>query len=160
MQDLAVNGCDGVTCSVWQHVNTAFPQGSDQPQATATCFPGAYSSSALESLSCVGCKGLRSCFLGMLPGPSQPQEGVAGPQVQDWLPAVCHLSGLPQLDRPPHHDVGKVTVQCRTACDKVTLVLSTQTGLLELCIDGRSSAEGQRQAGTQHIRHAASQSHT
>lgn len=84
-----MNGCSGVTGDVWQHVNAA----SDD----ATVMGAALPPHALQSLSLVGCKAMRSCLLGLQPtagwdalSPLQPGG--------DWLPAACHLSGLSPSD--------------------------------------------------------------
>jgi hypothetical protein len=50
MQVLAINGCQGATADVWERLhNTGAPR------------------LALRSLSAVGCKSLRSCWLGLRP---------------------------------------------------------------------------------------------
>lgn len=96
-----MNGCSGVTGDVWQHVNAA-------SSASAAVVGGQFSQHApqhacqhapqhaLRSLSLVGCKGMRTCLLGLkpavgrdAPGPGQGQTGGG-----TWLPAACHLSGL------------------------------------------------------------------
>ena len=93
VQDLAINGCAGFTDAVWEHVNTPMPQDNDGSQAVQAA-QRADGSSALAFLSCVGCKAMRSCFLGMLPSPGKRSEGQPCYQVQEWVPARCHLSGM------------------------------------------------------------------
>lgn len=51
-QSLAVNGCSGANDSLWDRVNGA---------GTLT------SEHALQTLSCVGCRNLRSCRIGLKP---------------------------------------------------------------------------------------------
>ena len=90
LQDIAMNGCAEVTEDVWQHVNAT----SNQPVAVGAVPPPLpRPQHALQSLSLVGCKALRSCLLGLQPAagwdaltPMQP--------CGDWLAAACHLSGL------------------------------------------------------------------
>ena len=93
LQDIAMNGCSGVTGDVWQHVNAASSGsavvGGPFPQHTSQHAP----QHALRSLSMVGCKGMRSCLLGLMPAAGQNAIG-PGQAGGDWLPAACHLSGL------------------------------------------------------------------
>lgn len=49
VQTLAMNGCSGVTAAMWAGVN------------------GLQKQHALQTLSCVGCKSLRCCWLGLVP---------------------------------------------------------------------------------------------
>lgn len=90
-----MNGCSGVTGKVWQHVNAA----SSGPAAVLRA-PGAQHAPqhapqhALQSLSLVGCKGMRACLLGLTPATGWDTV-VPGQAPAEWLAAACHLSGLP-----------------------------------------------------------------
>ena len=86
-----MNGCSGVTEAIWEHVNTA-----SNPHAMMDDVqqPPHH---ALQSLSLVGCKSMRSCYLGLMPSSCQQSVGPEQPHGQShggWLPASCHLSGL------------------------------------------------------------------
>lgn len=86
-----MNGCSGVTGEVWQHVNAA----SSGPAAVLGA-PGAQRAPqhALQSLSLVGCKGMRACLLGLMPATGWDTLD-PGHTSGEWLAAACHLSGLP-----------------------------------------------------------------
>ena len=86
LQDVAMNGCSGVTGNVWQHINAA-------SSASAAVVGGSFPQHALQSLSLVGCKGMRTCLLGLKPAAGWDVSGPGRP-VGDWLPAACHLSGI------------------------------------------------------------------
>lgn len=90
---LAMNGCIGATDTIWQSMNFPRQRGSSQaPPASQQEQPH-----ALQHLSCVGCKRMRSCFLGMLPGLNSFDHRQGLHEVQHWFPATCHLSGLESL---------------------------------------------------------------
>lgn len=101
-----MNGCSGVTGDVWQHVNAASSGsaavgGELSPQhATPQLAP----QHALRSLSLVGCRGMRTCLLGLKPAAGQDALRLGQPDGGwNWLPAACHLSGLslpPNCSRP------------------------------------------------------------
>lgn len=154
VQELAINGCSGVTDAVWQHLSTpmqlqgssqapaavqsgqdlSFPtqqqglptqhqdvprhqqglpmqqqgvptqqqgvptqqQGLPRQQQGLSQLPAALQSGqhhALQFLSCVGCKNLRSCYLGMVPSSANPLQAQPQHQTQDWVFARCHLAG-------------------------------------------------------------------
>jgi len=86
-----MNGCSGMTDIVWQHVNV--------PEASQTTSEAADASHALghalQSLSLVGCKSLRCCYLGVVPEPSVDLLSLSQHLQQpiSWMPARCHLSG-------------------------------------------------------------------
>lgn len=69
LEVLAINGCPGVTDGLWAHVNALPGEPAAEPSAPLS----------LRSLSCVGCKKLRVCQIGMaqLPGPDAQQRGSA-----------------------------------------------------------------------------------
>ena len=86
-----MNGCSGVTEAIWDHVNTAnIPDAmKDDVQQPPH--------HALQSLSLVGCKSMRSCQLGLMPSPHQELLGsgqLHGQSPLSWLPAICQMSGL------------------------------------------------------------------
>lgn len=91
LQDIAMNGCSGVTEDVWQHVNAA-----SNASAAVLGAPLPLPQHALQSLSLVGCKALRSCLLGLLPAAGWDAVSHVQPS-GDWLAAACHLSGLSLL---------------------------------------------------------------
>ncbi|KAL3153253.1 hypothetical protein ABBQ38_011604 [Trebouxia sp. C0009 RCD-2024] len=90
-QDIAMNGCSGVTEDVWQHVNAA-----SNASAAVLGAPLPLPQHALQSLSLVGCKALRSCLLGLLPAAGWDAVSHVQPS-GDWLAAACHLSALQSL---------------------------------------------------------------
>lgn len=95
-----MNGCSGMTDIVWQHVNV--------PEASQTSSQAAganhASGHALQSLSLVGCKSLRCCYLGVVPEPSVDLLSLSQHLQQpiSWMPARCHLSGITIL--PQRHN--------------------------------------------------------
>ena len=91
VQDLAINGCCGVTDAIWSCLSMPMQPGGSPTQALPARKP--QQPHALQSLSCVGCKNLRSCFLGMLPHPDSCLQSQVYHQVQDWVPATCSLAG-------------------------------------------------------------------
>lgn len=98
LQDIAMNGCLGVTEDVWPHVNAA---SNDSVAVVGAPIP--LPQHALQSLSLVGCKALRSCLLGLRPAAGWDAASPVQPS-GDWLAAACHLSGIllfhSQLDMP------------------------------------------------------------
>ena len=83
-----MNGCSGMTDIVWQHVNVT--------QASQAAGASHASMHALQSLSLVGCKSLRCCYLGVVPEPSVDLLSLSQHLQQpiSWMPARCHLSGI------------------------------------------------------------------
>lgn len=95
LQDIAMNGCSGVTGAVWQHLNAA----RSGPAAVVSAPLAQHAPQhALQSLSLVGCKGMRACLLGLMPS-SGWDILVPGQTPGEWLATACHLSGL----SPPLH---------------------------------------------------------
>ena len=94
-----MNGCSGVTGAVWQHVHAsssgpAAVMGAPGAQHAPQHAPQRAPQHALQSLSLVGCKGMRTCLLGLMPATGWDTL-VLGQAPGEWLAAACHLSGLP-----------------------------------------------------------------
>jgi len=87
-----MNGCSGMTDIVWQHVNVTEASQTTSQAAGASHILG----HALQSLSLVGCKSLRCCYLGVVPEPSVDLLSLSQHLQQpiSWMPAGCHLSGI------------------------------------------------------------------
>ena len=83
-----------MTDIVWQHVNTA-EAAQSRWGSDATAQQG--SGHALQSLSLVGCKSMRCCYLGVVPEDTAELSALSHQQQllqpRNWLPASCHLSG-------------------------------------------------------------------
>lgn len=87
-----MNGCTGMTDTVWEHVNVCE---ASQRGLQAAPSEIQMSGHALQSLSLVGCKSMRCCYMGLTP---QPPAELSSPcqhlqQPTSWLPASCHLAG-------------------------------------------------------------------
>ena len=57
---------------------------------------------ALQSLSLVGCKGLRCCHLGLMPADGTDATAFAPSQATAWVPAACRLAGINVLNVMEH----------------------------------------------------------